>query len=65
MPLCWRCRPGPAVSLLPARLSAPAKFRAIVNAHFRYDLSAHLPPFKGIVEGSKNEAVRLPTAAFV
>ncbi len=40
----------PAVSLLPG-LSAPTKFRAIVNAHFRYDSPAHLPPFMGIVGG--------------
>lgn len=40
----------PAAGLLPG-LSAPTKFRAIVNAHFRYDSPAHLPPFMGIVGG--------------
>jgi squalene-associated FAD-dependent desaturase len=40
----------PAVSLLPG-LSAPTKFRAIVNAHFRYQPPAHLPQILGIVGG--------------
>ncbi len=40
----------PAASLLPG-LSAPTKFRAIVNAHFRYDPPAHLPPLLGVVGG--------------
>jgi hydroxysqualene dehydroxylase len=40
----------PAASLLPG-LSAPTKFRAIVNAHFRYEPPAHLPPILGIVGG--------------
>ncbi len=52
--------PGDAVVLaVPARaaaglvpgLSAPTKFRAIVNAHFRYEPPAHLPPLLGVVGG--------------
>jgi hydroxysqualene dehydroxylase len=39
-----------AVGLVPG-LSAPTKFRAIVNAHFRYDPPAHLPPILGVVGG--------------
>jgi hydroxysqualene dehydroxylase len=40
----------PAAALLPG-LSAPTKFRAIVNAHFRYPPPAHLPPILGVVGG--------------
>jgi squalene-associated FAD-dependent desaturase len=40
----------PAASLLPG-VSAPTKFRAIVNAHFRYEPPAHQPPILGIVGG--------------
>jgi hydroxysqualene dehydroxylase len=42
--------PRPAAALLPG-LRGPTKFRAIVNAHFRYDPPAHLPPVLGIVGG--------------
>jgi squalene-associated FAD-dependent desaturase len=40
----------PASSLLPG-VSAPTKFRAIVNAHFRYEPPANQPPILGIVGG--------------
>jgi len=42
--------PRSATALLPG-LQAPTRFRAIVNAHFRYASPAHLPPFMGIVGG--------------
>ncbi|HZR75825.1 hydroxysqualene dehydroxylase HpnE [Bradyrhizobium sp.] len=42
--------PRPAVSLLPG-LKAPTKFRAIVNAHFRYDPPEGQPPILGVVGG--------------
>ena len=42
--------PRPATSLLPG-LRAPTKFRAIVNAHFRYDPPAGQPPILGVVGG--------------
>ena len=42
--------PRPATSLLPG-LKAPTKFRAIVNAHFRYDPPAGQPPILGVVGG--------------
>lgn len=42
--------PRSATALLPG-LSAPTRFRAIVNAHFRYASPGHLPPFMGIVGG--------------
>ena len=40
----------PAASLLPG-LKTPSKFRAIVNAHFRHDPPAHMPPILGVVGG--------------
>jgi len=40
----------PAASLLPA-LKTPSKFRAIVNAHFRYDPPPQMPPILGVVGG--------------
>jgi hydroxysqualene dehydroxylase len=40
----------PAASLLPG-LKAPSKFRAIVNAHFRHDPPADMPPILGVVGG--------------
>jgi squalene-associated FAD-dependent desaturase len=42
--------PRPAVSLLPG-LKTPTKFRAIVNAHFRFDPPHGLPPIMGVVGG--------------
>jgi squalene-associated FAD-dependent desaturase len=42
--------PRPAMALLPG-LTAPTKFCAIVNAHFRFDPPPHLPPIMGIVNG--------------
>jgi hydroxysqualene dehydroxylase len=40
----------PAASLLPG-LKTPSKFRAIVNAHFRFDPPPHLPAITGVVGG--------------
>ncbi|HWZ38873.1 MAG TPA: hydroxysqualene dehydroxylase HpnE [Bradyrhizobium sp.] len=42
--------PRAAASLLPA-VKAPTKFRAIVNAHFRFDPPANAPPILGVVGG--------------
>ena len=42
--------PRAASSLLPD-LQTPSKFRAIVNAHFRFDPPRDLPPILGIVGG--------------
>jgi hydroxysqualene dehydroxylase len=42
--------PRPAASLLPG-LKTPSKFRAIVNAHFRFDPPKDLPPILGVVGG--------------
>jgi squalene-associated FAD-dependent desaturase len=42
--------PRPAALLLPG-LKTPSKFRAIVNAHFRFDPPADLPPILGVVGG--------------
>jgi squalene-associated FAD-dependent desaturase len=42
--------PRPAASLLPG-LKAPTKFRAIVNAHFRFDPPEDMPPLIGVVGG--------------
>jgi squalene-associated FAD-dependent desaturase len=42
--------PRPAASLLPG-LKTPTKFRAIVNAHFRFDPPAEMPPILGVVGG--------------
>ncbi len=42
--------PRPATSLLPG-LKAPTKFRAIVNAHFRYEPPVGQPPILGLVGG--------------
>jgi hydroxysqualene dehydroxylase len=42
--------PRPAASLLPG-LKTPTKFRAIVNAHFRFDPPADMPPLIGVVGG--------------
>jgi len=42
--------PRPAASLLPG-LKTPTKFRAIVNAHFRFDPPKGAPPILGVVGG--------------
>jgi squalene-associated FAD-dependent desaturase len=42
--------PRPAATLLPG-LKTPSKFRAIVNAHFRIDPPADMPPILGVVGG--------------
>jgi hydroxysqualene dehydroxylase len=42
--------PRPAASMLPG-LKTPTKFRAIVNAHFRFDPPKDLPPLIGVVGG--------------
>lgn len=42
--------PRSATTLLPG-LSAPTKFRAIVNAHFRFDPPRDAPPLVGVVGG--------------
>jgi hydroxysqualene dehydroxylase len=42
--------PRPAAALLPG-LKTPAKFRAIVNAHFRIDPPKDMPPILGVVGG--------------
>jgi hydroxysqualene dehydroxylase len=42
--------PRPAATLLPG-LKTPSKFRAIVNAHFRFDPPSDMPPLIGVVGG--------------
>src|SRR5215475_6696278 len=42
--------PRAAASLLPG-LKTPTKFRAIVNAHFRFDPPTNAPPILGVVGG--------------
>jgi squalene-associated FAD-dependent desaturase len=42
--------PRPAAGLLPG-LQTPSKFRAIVNAHFRFDPPKNMPPILGVVGG--------------
>jgi len=42
--------PRSAASLLPG-LKTPSKFRAILNAHFRFDPPADMPPILGVVGG--------------
>jgi len=42
--------PRPAAALLPG-LKTPTKYRAIVNAHFRYTPPADMPPILGLVGG--------------
>jgi hypothetical protein len=42
--------PRSAVSLLPG-LTAPSKFKAIVNGHFRFDPPKDVPPITGVVGG--------------
>jgi squalene-associated FAD-dependent desaturase len=41
--------PARAAAALVPGLSAPTRFRAIVNLHFRYDPPAELPPLVGVV----------------
>ena len=43
--------PRPAAALLPG-LKTPSKFRAIVNAHFRFDPPAGSPKIVGVIGGS-------------
>jgi squalene-associated FAD-dependent desaturase len=43
--------PRPAAALLPG-LKTPSKFRAIVNAHFRFDPPKDMPPITGVVGGT-------------
>jgi squalene-associated FAD-dependent desaturase len=43
--------PRAAASLLPG-LKTPTKFRAIVNAHFRFDPPKDMPPIMGVVGGT-------------
>jgi hydroxysqualene dehydroxylase len=43
--------PYVATNLVPG-LIAPSSFRGIVNAHFRVDPPAHLPPILGIINGT-------------
>lgn len=43
--------PRPAAALLPG-LKTPTKFRAIVNAHFRFDPPKDMPPITGVVGGT-------------
>jgi squalene-associated FAD-dependent desaturase len=43
--------PRAAASLLPG-LKTPSKFRAIVNAHFRFDPPKDMPPITGVVGGT-------------
>ena len=42
--------PRPAAALMPG-LKTPTKFRAIVNAHFRFDPPPGAPPILGVVGG--------------
>src|SRR5260370_29787212 len=42
--------PRAASSLLPG-LKTPSKFRAILNAHFRFDPPKAMPPILGVVGG--------------
>jgi hypothetical protein len=42
--------PRAAASLLPG-LKTPSRFRAIVNAHFRFDPPKEMPPILGVVGG--------------
>lgn len=42
--------PRAAMTMLPG-LTGPTKFRAIVNAHFRFDPPANAPPILGVVGG--------------
>lgn len=43
--------PPRAASSILLGLKTPVKFRAIVNAHFRYDPPANMPPMMGVIGG--------------
>ena len=43
--------PNVAATLIPG-LRAPTEFRGIVNAHFRVDPPAHIPPILGVINGT-------------
>ena len=43
--------PPRAASSILLGLKTPSKFRAIVNAHFRYDPPANMPPMMGVIGG--------------
>ena len=49
-PVVLAVPPRPAASLLPG-LKTPSKFRAIVNAHFRFEPPKDLPAILGVVGG--------------
>jgi squalene-associated FAD-dependent desaturase len=51
--------PYVATSLVPG-LKAPASFRGIVNAHFRIDPPARLPPMLGVINGTAEWIFSLP-----
>jgi hydroxysqualene dehydroxylase len=51
--------PYVATSLVP-NLIAPSSFRGIVNAHFRVDPPAHLPPMLGVINGTCEWIFPLP-----
>jgi len=42
-------------------LQAPSSFRGIVNAHFRIDPPAHLPPMLGVINGTCEWIFALPS----
>jgi hypothetical protein len=50
--------PYVATNLVPG-LIAPSSFRGIVNAHFRIDPPAHLPPMLGVINGTCEWIFRL------
>lgn len=51
--------PYVATNLVPG-LRAPSAFRGIVNAHFRVDPPAHLPPMLGVINGTCEWIFPLP-----
>jgi squalene-associated FAD-dependent desaturase len=51
--------PYVATNLIPD-LVAPSSFRGIVNAHFRIDPPAHLPPMLGVINGTVEWIFPLP-----
>ncbi|HEX3163532.1 MAG TPA: hydroxysqualene dehydroxylase HpnE [Pseudolabrys sp.] len=51
--------PNVATSLMPG-LSAPTEFRGIVNAHFRIDPPAPVPPMLGIINGTSQWIFAFP-----
>ena len=62
MPLCMAVPPRPAAALLPG-LKTPTKFRAIVNAHFRFDPPKDMPRDPRRRRRAGGVAVRVPAAA--